>query len=156
MEFDIVELFSDLGAWTWWVVAALLLVMELLVPGVFFLWLGVAAAVLATNLMFFDISWQGQVASFAVLSLLAVIGSRFLMQRSSNESDRPFLNQRSESMVGKDYVVAEAIADGEGRIRIGDTLWTARGPDTPIGARVRVVAVDDGLLRVEPLPGEGD
>ena len=148
---DIVALVADLGVWTWWVVAAVLLVLELLLPGVFFLWLAIAAAILAANLMFFDISWQLQIASFAVLSLLAVIASRFVLQRKPIDTDRPFLNLRTEGLVGREFTVAEAIAGGEGRVRIGDSLWWAKGPDASAGARVRVTRVDEGVLHVEPV-----
>lgn len=148
---DILAWVEELGVWTWWVIAAVLLVLELLAPGVFFLWLAIAAAVVGANALFFDISWQMQIASFAVLSLVAVVASRLLLQRRPIETDRPFLNRRADSLVGQTLVVVEPIENGQGKVRVGDTLWMARGPDLPGGARVRVVEVRDGVLVVEPV-----
>ncbi|MGN6500052.1 MAG: NfeD family protein, partial [Tsuneonella sp.] len=47
--------------------------------------------------------------------------------------------------------VTQALADGEGRVRHGDSEWLARGPDLAPGARVRITGFDGGTLVVEPL-----
>jgi membrane protein implicated in regulation of membrane protease activity len=91
----------------------------------------------------------GQVALFAVLSVLAVYISRTWFQRHPIGSDAPLLNQRAQTYVGKSYVLDQAIVNGRGKIRIGDTHWLVSGPDLAIGATVRVTGERDGVLTVD-------
>ena len=51
--------------------------------------------------------------------------------------------------MGRVVIVAEAIEGGRGRVRVGDTLWPAEGPDAPPGAEVRVTAAKGTVLVVE-------
>lgn len=64
-------------------------------------------------------------------------------------TDQPDLNQRPEQLVGRVLVLEEAISGGRGRVRAGDTLWPAEGPDMPAGAEVRVAAVRGTVLQVQ-------
>jgi membrane protein implicated in regulation of membrane protease activity len=64
-------------------------------------------------------------------------------------SDQPDLNRRLEQLAGRVLLVEEAIVGGRGKVRAGDTLWPAEGPDMPAGAAARVAAVRDGVLIVE-------
>ena len=143
------EIIDALGVWTWWVAAAILLVLELIVPGVFFLWLAIAAAIVGAISLLVVWPWQSQVATFAVLSLVSLIGSRMFLQRQPIETDRPFLNRRADALLGKEFVLAGAIVAGEGRMKVGDSIWPVHGPDLPKGARVRVREVQESLLVVE-------
>jgi inner membrane protein len=68
---------------------------------------------------------------------------------SVSKSDQPYLNRPAAQIVGRVLVVAEAIDGGRGKVRVGDTLWPAEGPDLPAGAEVRVTAAKGTLLRVE-------
>jgi membrane protein implicated in regulation of membrane protease activity len=55
-------------------------------------------------------------------------------------------------------VVVQAIENGSGRVKLGDSEWLVHGPDVAAGDRVRVSGVDGATLLVEPLnllPGEG-
>ena len=49
---------------------------------------------------------------------------------------------------GQTVVVAEPIVHGEGRVRVDDSSWPARGPDAPAGARVTVIEVVGSTLIV--------
>lgn len=147
---DIIDLVEALGTWTWWVIAAILLVLELLAPGVFFLWLAFSAAGVGAISLVIDWSWEAQVATFSVLSVASLIGSRMFLQKKPIETDRPFLNRRADRLVGQEFLLAEAIENGEGRVRVADTLWQARGPDLAKGTMVRVREVQGGVLIVEP------
>lgn len=64
-------------------------------------------------------------------------------------SDDPNLNRRGEQLVGRAGVVVEPIVGGRGRVRLGDTLWTAEGADAPEGAIVRVTEARGTVLLVE-------
>lgn len=137
----------------WWLGAALLLgIAELVVPGVFLVFLALAAAI--TGLIAFVLPGLGLVGgllSFAIWSAVAVlIGRRWYHQYPVATSD-PMLNDRAARMVGQEVRVIEAIADGRGRVRVGDGEWPATGPDTAVGARVTIAAVESGVVRVAPL-----
>jgi inner membrane protein len=141
----------SLGLWIWFLAAAVLMILELVVPGVLLFWLGLAA--LATGLvdLVFTLSWQRELLLFSVLALASAILGRNLMRRSADKPhDRPFLNRRAEALVGRDFVLADPILDGVGRIRVDDTVWRVTGPDAAAGSRVRVRAVDGACLLVEP------
>jgi membrane protein implicated in regulation of membrane protease activity len=145
---------TELGPWSWWIIGLVFLGLEILIPGVFLLWIGLAALVLgALSFMFWDMaawSWQLQVLIFAVLSLVfAMIGRR--VSRSGGDSDQPMLNRRVEGLVGRTATLEEPITEGQGRIRLDDTTWIVHGPDLPAGARVRITTAQSGSLTVEPV-----
>ena len=144
-------LFDSLGPWGWLSLGGLLLILEMLAPGVFFIWLGLAA--LAVGLLAFavDLIWQYDVALFAIFSVLALLIIRpWYSKRNTTESDRPNLNRRMYDYVGRSYLLDGAIANGRGKLRIDDTLWEASGPDMPKGVKVKVIGVDGMRLLVEP------
>ncbi len=151
---DLDAIMSGLGGWTWWVVAAVLLVLELIVPGVYFLWLAVAALAVALSTLVVDWSWQWQLVSFAALSMISIILARILVANRPVESDRPMLNRRGEAIVGREYVLDEAIVNGRGRVKVADSMWRVSGEDLPTGTRIRVAAVEDGVLAVVRAEGE--
>jgi hypothetical protein len=142
---------ANLGPWLWWILAGLFLIVELTVPGVFFIWLALAAAVVGALSFVVDLAWQIDIALFAALSVVFVVLVRpWYAQRNALASDRPNLNQRIYDYVGRTYVLDEPITNGTGKIRIDDTLWDALGPDIAKGTRVKVTGVDGMRLRVEP------
>ena len=140
---------ADLGAWNWLILAALLLALELMVPGVFLIWLGAAAAIVGLVALTFSVGWQLQLILFGVLSIVLVLLVRRFYRRAGVESDRPLLNRRALQHVGKAYVLQDPIIDGTGKVRIGDTVWSVRGPDLPKGVRVTVTRADGAVLFVE-------
>jgi membrane protein implicated in regulation of membrane protease activity len=145
---------ADLGEWSWIVLGGVLLVLEILVPGVFLLWIGIAAILtgaLSLQLLWLDAwGWQVQVLVFLVLSLVsAYIGTRVMGKSDGSDTDEPLLNRRAEQLVGRTATLEEAIVNGRGRIRLGDTLWRVSGPDLPAGTRVRVKTAQNAQLVVE-------
>jgi membrane protein implicated in regulation of membrane protease activity len=74
---------------------------------------------------------------------------------SVRESSEPDLNRRHDQLVGRIVVVEEAISRGRGKVRVGDTLWPAEGPDTPAGEDVQVTATRGMVLVVERAAGPG-
>ncbi len=151
----VVELWNSLGPWGWWIAGLVLLVLELLVPGVFLIWIGAAAVVLgALSLALWDAAfwgWHVQLLLFAVLSVLFAVIGRRIYNGKRTKSDEPWLNRRGESLVGRTATLSEPIQEGRGRIRLDDTMWSVMGPDLPVGARVRVVASSGRDLTVEPV-----
>ncbi len=143
---------SELGPWNWMVLGFVLLALELLVPGVFLVWLGVAALLTgALSLQLWSTAfwtWHVQLLLFLCLAPLAVWGGRRLLGNANAPSDQPLLNRPAERLIGRTATLAEPIQEGRGRIRLGDTLWRVSGPDLGVGTRVRVTAVRDTELVV--------
>lgn len=144
--------FYELGLWNWMVLGLVLLVLELVLPGVFLLWIGIAALLTgALTLQLWDAAfwtWHVQVLVFLALSMASVIiGRRIVNQR--DESDQPLLNRRADQLVGRTATLTEPISNGYGRMQIGDTVWRIAGPDAPAGTKVRVVRGNDTELIVE-------
>ena len=135
-----------------WLIAALLLgIAELTVPGVFLVFLAIAAAF--TGVMAFalpDLPIAVQLGAFAVWSVVAVtIGKRWYRDYPVEGGD-PLLNDRAARLIGQIVIVETALVGGQGRVLVGDGSWPARGPDAAVGTRVRIVAVMDGAVAVEP------
>ena len=152
----IVQWIADLGPWSWIVLGAALLALEIVVPGFFLLWIGVAALLTGTlSLQLWDAAfwgWQVQVLVFLALSIATVlIGRRIFARANGDDTDQPLLNQRDRQLIGRTAVLEQDIRDGRGRIRLGDTTWRVTGPDLPAGTRVRVTAASGGELTVEPM-----
>jgi membrane protein implicated in regulation of membrane protease activity len=137
--------------WHWWVLAVILLALEVAAPGTFFLWLAIAAGAVGLIVLIFpELLWQIQILLFAVGGVAAVLGWRAYAVRRPQQSDDPTLNRRGAQYIGQVFHLSEAIRDGRGRMRVGDTTWQVAGPELPAGARVRVVGVEGTLLRVAP------
>ena len=69
--------------WHWWILAGVLLIIELLLPAFFFLWLGIAAAATGLIILVFpDAPMESQLVLFAVLSIVAVV-TAFLIAASA-------------------------------------------------------------------------
>jgi membrane protein implicated in regulation of membrane protease activity len=132
------------------VIGVVLLGLELLVPGGYLLWLGVAGIVTGLAAFFQPIDWPFQFMLFGALALIFIAAWLRYNRGREPESDRPYLNRRSERLIGQVLELREPIVEGIGRVSLDDTLWRVAGPDLPVGRRVRVIAVEAGLLRVEP------
>jgi membrane protein implicated in regulation of membrane protease activity len=143
------DIFPLVGVWFWWIAAGILLFMELLVPGVFLMWLAFAAASVGIVEYVFDLSWQLELLAFAAFALVYVFLARpWYSKGDSQNSDQPNLNQRIYAFVGKTFVLAEPIVNGEGKLDIEGTRWDLLGPELARGATVRVTAVEGMKLRV--------
>ena len=152
----LIQFMSDLGVWSWFIVGLLLLIGEIVLPGVFLVWFGIAAITIGTLTLtpFTDVSWwpwQVQLVAFGVLSLLLVlIGNRLFPTDKENDAASG-INDPLGKFVGREITLSEPIEDGFGRIKLGDTLWRVQGGDLPVGSRIRVVGADEGTLLVEPV-----
>jgi len=133
-----------------WIIAAVALgVAELLVPGVFLIFLAIAAGVVGiVTLAMPDLPIAAQLGAFGVWSVVSVlIGRRWYADHPVATND-PLLNDRAARMVGEIVVVTEAVVGGRGRVRVGDGEWPASGPDAAVGARMRVVTVKAGIVEL--------
>jgi membrane protein implicated in regulation of membrane protease activity len=144
-----IEFASGLQWWHWWIAAALLGIIEALVPGAVAIWFAAAAAVVGALLLVVPLPWQLQLLLFGVLSIGALAAWRYWKRSHPETSELPRLNQRAAQYIGQVCVLSEAIAQGNGRARVGDGVWKVRGPDLPAGSPVRVMAVEGTVLIVE-------
>jgi membrane protein implicated in regulation of membrane protease activity len=141
--------FISLGIWNWFIAGALLLIAEILIPGIFMLWLGLAALIVGAISLFVDWNWQAQLLAFAVFACASIPLWRRLARKVDRASDQPFLNRRAESYVGRVFTLEKPIVGGSGTIGIDDTVWRVTGADCPAGSRVKITRADGAVLFVE-------
>lgn len=140
--------------WHWWVLGLALVLLEVFSPGVFFVWMGIAAGIVGGLLLLFpDLGWEYQVLAFALLSLATVFLWRAYLKRHPTQSDEPLLNRRGEQYVGRVFTLTVPVVNGIGKIRVDDSTWKIRGPDCPAGTRVRVTGADGVVLLIGLEPG---
>ncbi|WP_019585975.1 NfeD family protein [Deinococcus apachensis] len=141
-------------SWHWWVLGALLLILEVLAPGVFFVWLALAALVLGLIVFVLPLPVTVQLLLFAALSVAAVLlGRRYVSRLPASGNEGRALNAGAHRLVGRTVLVTSPIVNGVGRVRAGDSDWRATGPDTPAGASVLVVGAEGTTLRVREISG---
>jgi membrane protein implicated in regulation of membrane protease activity len=139
-----------LGHWVWWIIAGLLLIGEMFLPGFFLLWLAMAAALTGIFDLIFHMPWQADVAAFCASSALLVAASwKFVARQRNTASDQPHLNNRVQSYIGRNFTLEHPVTHGTGKLRIDDTLWDIEGPDLPKGARITIIAVEGFRLKFE-------
>ena len=141
--------FVGFGVWNWFILAVLLFVLEFMLPGVHFLWFGLAAVIVGVLALATGVSWPFQVIAFGVIAVLTVFWVRRYVRTGGASTDQPDLNERGHQYVGRSLVVEQAIQNGRGKVRVGDTVWQAEGPDAPAGARVKVTGARGTVLVVE-------
>jgi len=142
--------FTNLGVWNWFIAGGVLLALEVILPGTFMLWLGLAAIATGAISFILPFGWQVQVVIFAVLAVISVLIGRRIMPGVEVNSDKPFLNRRADAFVGRVFTLDEPIVSGSGRVRVDDTTWRVTGPDCPAGTKVRVERADGASLFVVP------
>lgn len=142
------SLFVSLGPWNWLIFAAFMVILEILVPGFFLLFLGIAAAIVGVIALSWEIPWQFQFILFAILSIVGVVFARTFWMGADVQSDKPFLNRKANKLIGRTYPLEQALENGRGKIRVGDSLWSVEGPDLPKGTLVTITETDGMTLHV--------
>ncbi len=136
--------------WHWWIFAVALVILELFAPGSFFLWMGIAAAIIGAIVAFIpQLAWEYQVLGFSVFSVVSVVFWRRHLSKNPQQSDVPTLNRRSAQYIGRVFTLDTPIVNGRGKIQVDDSLWKIKGADCPEDSRVKVVGVEGVILVVE-------
>jgi membrane protein implicated in regulation of membrane protease activity len=135
-------------AYGWLSVAVLLAIIELLVPGVFLIWLAGAAAITGVAAFFLPMTFTGQLTLFCIASVAAVLLGRRWYERTMVVSSDPLLNDRAARLAGTLVTVTQPVSSHSGRAKVGDSEWPARGPELAVGTVARVARVEDGILRL--------
>lgn len=147
---DILNWLDGTQFWHWWILAAVLAAIEIVAPGVFFIWIGVAAAITGfVALLIPSLGWEIEAIIFAVLSVLTVVAWRSYQKKTHQDQPASTLNRRGEQMIGRVAVLSEPIENGRGKAKLDDTVWRVEGPDLPAGTRITVTGIDGAILKVE-------
>ena len=137
--------------WLWLIGGVVLLIAELIAPGFFLVFIGGAALATGFASLLLPLGLPLQLAIFAILAFLSVrIGGRTAYSMRYDHSTDPFLNDRVKRMLGQVVVATQPIDRSGGRVRVGDSEWSARGGPAQPGDRVRIVDVEGNCLKVEP------
>ncbi|HEY6986711.1 MAG TPA: NfeD family protein [Rhodanobacteraceae bacterium] len=139
-----------LNNYGWWLLALVLIGAEMVAPGYFMLWIGIAAGVM--GLLTFVLPAMSALTQAIVFALLAIASCaiywRFVRPLAEHRNDQPLLNRRAAKLVGQRFTIVEPIVNGRGKVRVGDGAWLAEGPDLPAGREVEVIACDGTTLKV--------
>jgi membrane protein implicated in regulation of membrane protease activity len=136
--------------WYWWVLALVFLVVEILAPGFFFLWM--AASGFVTGIMVWlipSVSMNVQIVVFSILSIIAIAVWKFFLKKHAAETDQPLLNKRGAQYIGRVFNLYQAIENGQGKIKVDDSIWKVQGQDCDIKTRVKVTAIRGTVFEVE-------
>ena len=146
--------------WNWWVLGVALMAVEALLPGFFFLWMGVAALLVGLVLTVSPgLDWTWQVLLFAVLSVGSIAAWQIRLRRHPTQTADPLLNRRGHQYVGRVFTLDAPIVNGHGKIRVDDSTWkVVMDQDCPAGTRLRIVGVNGVVLQgvVESPPATED
>ena len=135
-----------------WLIGAVILGgLELLLPGVFLIWIAVAAALTGIATLLLGMPVIGQLVLFSLLAIAAVYSARQSYRKIGNTSTDPMLNDRGARMVRQTAVVTEPVSRNGGRVRVGDSEWPARGPALATGATARILYVENGVVQIEAI-----
>ena len=137
------------SGYLWLIGAVVLSGLELILPGVFLIWIAVAAALTGVATLLLGVPPIGQLLLFSLLAIAAVYSARKSYRKLGNTSADPMLNDRGARLTGEVVTVVEAIKNGQGRVKVGDGVWPARGADAGVGEQVRVTGIDGAVLLVE-------
>lgn len=147
-----IEWLESLDAhWVWLTLGVVLAGAEILIPGVYLIWLALAAIATGVLTAVVGMSLPFQVLDFVCFALIFAFSARRFLRDKPIESADPLMNRRGARMVGQAAVVVQAIEHGSGRVKLGDSEWIAQGPDAAVGEHVRIRGTEGAILLVEPL-----
>ena len=140
-----------LDSYGWWILALVLIAAELVAPGYFLLWIGVAAGIMGlVTLLVPGLPFLAQAVVFGLLAIgTCFVYWKFIRPATELRDDQPLLNRKGDRMVGRRVLVAEPFVNGRGKVKVGDSVWLAEGPDVEPGTAVEVIAVNGTTLRVK-------
>ncbi|HEC73238.1 MAG TPA: NfeD family protein [Methylophaga aminisulfidivorans] len=136
--------------WHWWILGVALVIIEMLLPTFFALWMGIASFITGLVLWVFpELSWQYQLLFFSVLSIISIFAWRQYYKEHPLTSDQPNLNRRGEQYIGRVVTLQTPIVDGVGKIKLDDSSWKVEGPDCNAGQKIRITDLHNVVFKVE-------
>ena len=146
------EFLDQMVFWHWWILAVVLIVIEMSTMSLFALFIAIAATLVGVvSWALPDMSWTGEFILFSVLSLVSIFGWHFYRKANpQKETDQPSLNKRGSQYVGRTFTLEEAVENGSGKINVDDSTWKVEADeDMKKGTKVKVTALDGVVLKVE-------
>ncbi len=146
----IMEWLNQIEFWYWLIAAVVMIVIEMILPAAYFLWMGISAFIV--GLLIYAIPSMPlliQVIIFGVLSVVTLVLYKRHQKLNPIVNDEPNLNRRGEQYVGRTFTLEEAIVNGVGKVKVDDSIWKVKGADMPAGMKVRVMSVDGTVFNVE-------
>ena len=141
---------QHLTYWHWFILAAILIILEVFAPGAFMLWIGIAAGVVGAVLYFVPtLTWEYQFILFSIASVGSILAWRAWRQAHPVITDEPTLNRRGSQYIGRVFTLDAPIINGIGKIRVDDSTWKIEGADCPAGTKVRVAGIENTVLKVD-------
>lgn len=136
--------------WHWFILAAILIILEVFAPGAFMLWIGIAAGMVGALLYFIpSMTWEYQFIVFSIAAVGSIIAWRGYRNKHPITTDEPTLNRRGAQYIGRTFTLDAPITNGIGKIRVDDSTWKIEGDDCPAGTKVKVVGIENTVFRVE-------
>ncbi len=142
---------------SWSALGIILMALEMLIPGVYIIWFGIAALLLSITLWLIPLAFEFQIALFALYSIGSVLVGIRVYRKGRANIDSGELNQvRGTEYIGHTLTLQEPITNGTGRIPLGDSSWGIIGENCPAGTTITIIAVTGNALRyrIESLPKE--
>ena len=136
--------------WHWFILAAILIILEVFAPGAFMLWIGIAAGMVGAVLYFAPtLGWEYQFILFSIASVGSIIAWRAWRQSHPVVTDEPTLNRRGAQYIGRVFTLEAPIVNGVGKLRVDDSTWKIEGADCPAGTKIVVAGIENTVLKVE-------
>lgn len=134
--------------WHWLLLGFSLIATEVLIPGAFFLWIGITAFFLgALSFLFPTLPMTPQLVLFGILAPLITFVGRKIVRPPSQEAPS-LLNRRGQQLIGEVIVLDVPIIHGHAHVTVGDSKWRVKGPDLPAGVEVQIKGVEGNTLIV--------
>ncbi|MAZ76783.1 MAG: hypothetical protein CMH31_05725 [Micavibrio sp.] len=146
------EFLDQIVFWHWWVVAIVLIVVEMSTMSLFALFIAIAAAIVGFLAWIMpELSWAGEFILFSIFSLVSIVGWHFYRKaRPQKATDQPALNKRGHQYVGRTFTLGAPVENGVGKIKVDDSTWKVEAEeDFKKGDKVKVTALDGVVLKVE-------
>ncbi len=148
--FDLAEYLKQLTFWHWLIAGLGFVILEMILPGVVFLWVGIAATITGIVLLIQpEMAWEMQFLLFAVLSVISSVAGRMWVWNRPTETDQPTLNRRGHQYIGRQFTLDEPIENRNGKLTVDDTSGRISGDDLPAGTTIEVIGVDGVVLEVK-------
>ena len=147
---SLADLYVAQPYWIWLAIGVLLLAVEAMFSTEWLLWPAVSAGVVAVmTAAGVRLGLPGEVAVFAVLTVIATLLSRRLISKANPAG--PDINDRDSRLIGQRARVVEAFVSGRGRVFISGAEWPAEieGEPPVEGQDVVVMRITGSLLTVQ-------
>ncbi len=143
------DILTHIAFWYWLIAAIVMIILEMLIPAAYFLWMGISAFIVGLLLFMFPaMPLLVQITIFGALSVITLLLFKRYQRLNISTKDEPDLNRRGQKYIGRIVTLEEGIINGMGKIKVDDTFWKVKGDDLPAGTKVRILNMDGSMFNV--------